>query len=238
MKTVMVIPTFKEKENIREIITQLLDLKQKNLHILVVDDNSPDGTADIVRSMAKKNKNVHLLFRLNGEGRGSDCIDGYKKAIEMGADVIGEMDADISHHPEELYRLQEAIKNADVVLGSRLVKGGKDEDRTFFRRLLTKSACLYTRTLLGIKIKDCNSGYRLYQRKVIKQIDWSKMRATHHNHVQETLYKMCLQGFKVVEVPITFSERKKGKSKVNMKFLLKGLLTVAKLRWRYMVGQF
>lgn len=238
MKTVMVIPTYNERENIREVISRLLALKQKHLHILIVDDNSPDGTAGIVRSLMKKSKNIHLLLRPNGKGRGSACVDGYKKAVRMGADIIGEMDADLSHHPEELYRLQEAIKDADVVLGSRLVKGGKDEGRSYFRTWVTKASCCYTRAMLGVKVKDTNSGYRLYRKKVIERMPWREMKATHHNHVQETLYKMHLMGWKIKEVPITFSERTKGKSKVTLKHILHGLTTVAKLRVRHLRGQF
>ena len=238
MKTVMIIPTYNEKENIKEVITRLLALNQKELYILIVDDNSPDGTADIVRSLIKKWKKIHLLFRPKGKGRGSACIEGYKKAIEMGAEYIGEMDADLSHHPEQLPRLQEAIKHADVVLGSRLVKGGKDEGRSYFRTWVTKASCLYTRTMLGVKVKDTNSGYRLYKKKIIEQMPWREMKATHHNHVQETLYKMHLMGFKIMEVPITFSERTKGKSKVTLKHMLRGFTTVAKLRLRHLTGQF
>lgn len=237
MKTVMIIPTFNERKNIKEVIKELLKLNIKKFHLLIVDDSSPDGTAEVVKELMKQHKNIRLLQRPKGMGRGSACIDGYKKALAMGAEIIGEMDADHSHQPEQLPRLWEGIKHADLVLGSRLVKGGGDK-RVFSRRLLTKLACFYTRHLLGLKVRDCNSGYRLFRRKVLEKLDLDTMIATHHNHVQEILYKVHLAGFSIKEVPITFAERLEGKSKVTGKHIVKGLSTVLKLRWMHLKGKF
>ncbi len=231
MKTFVVIPTYNEASNIQELLRALLALKLKHAHFLVVDDNSPDGTADLARKMGKNHKNIHVLVRSHARGRGTAGIAGFKKALELGADVICEMDADFSHDPKYLPSLLQGLDHADAVLGSRAVTGGTDDDRPFRRQSLTKFANLYIRLFLGLQVKDCNSGYRCFKRKVFDKVNLDKMLATGPDIVQEILYKTHLHGFKLAEVPIAFHERTKGVSKLGYKHLYKGYLMVFKLRF-------
>ena len=237
MKKFIVIPTYNERENIVNLINQINSLKIKDAHTLVVDDNSPDGTADIVREISKKDNNVHLLSRTADKGRGSAGVAGFKKALEMGADIICEMDADFSHNPKYLPDLINNLKDCGVTIGSRFVSGGSDEDRPFLRRILTILANFYIRVLLGLKVKDCNSGYRCFKRDVLKKINLDKMISKGPSIVQEILYKAHLAGFKINEVPIEFVERKEGKSKLGLKHLYKGYTMVLKLKFLHLVGR-
>ena len=230
MKTVVVIPTYNESSNITLLLQALLKLKIPNSHFLVVDDNSPDGTSQRVLALQKKHKQVHLLLRTKERGRGSAGIAGYKQALAMGADVVCEMDADFSHDPKYLPSLLQGIAHADVVLGSRAVEGGKDDDRPFRRQLLTKCANFYIRFFLGLQVKDCNSGYRCFRRKVLQSLDIDHMLANGPDLVQEVLYKSHLKGFHITEVPISFVERKHGISKLGYKHLYKGYFMVLRLR--------
>ena len=237
LKTIVTLPTYNEAENIRKLVEDINSLRISNLEILVVDDASPDGTAEIVQKMMKKNKKLHLLLRHSDRGRGAAGVAGFKKALEMGADVIVEMDADLSHDPRYIPFLLKGLKNADVVLGSRAVKGGKDDDRPLVRQIITKLANLYIRMLLGVKVKDCNSGYRCFKSKVLRAIDLDNISSKGPSIVQEVLYKVHLKGFKMGEVPISFVERKEGKSKLGFKHLCKGYFWVLKLRLLKILGR-
>ncbi len=154
MKTFVIIPTYNEAENIGGLITKILELNIEDLHVLVVDDNSPDGTGDMVENLAKKDKRVILLRRYKRKGRGSAGIDGFKYALGKGADYIIEMDGDFSHDPRYIPEFIGAIKDCDVVLGSRFVRGGRDVGRGLKRKIITKLAGIYVRCLLKIDIKE------------------------------------------------------------------------------------
>src|SRR3990167_9503485 len=152
MKTYVMIPTYNERENIGNLIREILNLKIPDLH--VVDDNSPDGTSEIVKNLSKEHPEVELLLRTTERGRGSAGIAGFKYALEQGADCVVEMDADFSHHPKYIPSFLEAIQEADMVIGSRFVGGGKDVNRGIVRRVITSLAGVYVRLLLGLRIKD------------------------------------------------------------------------------------
>jgi len=171
MKTFVMIPTYNEKENIKTLIDKILNLKIKNMHIVVADDNSPDGTWKIVQQISKKNKNVHLLLRKKDKGRGSAGRDGFIYCLKHGAGIVIEMDADMSHDPKYIPLMIEELKNADLVLGSRRVAGSKEIGRSSLRRFVTWGANMYITVMLGIKIKDCNSGFRCFKRKVLEKIN-------------------------------------------------------------------
>lgn len=237
MKKIVVIPTYNERENIVKLINQINKLKIDNTRILVVDDNGPDGTSDLVKEISKRNKNVHLLLRKEDKGRGSAGIAGFKEALEMGGDIICEMDADFSHDPKHLPDLINNLKDCDVTIGSRFVVGGSDEDRPILRRLITILANFYIGVLLGLRVRDCNSGYRCFKRKVLEKIDLNKIISKGPSIVQEILYKTHLAGFKVKEVPIEFIERKEGKSKLGLKHLYKGYTMVLKLKFLRLIGK-
>ena len=235
MKSIVIIPTYNEKENISNLIKDIL--KVKDIEILVVDDNSPDKTWNIVKNIAKKNKRVHLLLRTKNKGRGLAGVAGFKYAVKNNYDFILEMDADFSHNPKYIPDFLEKIKECDVVLGSRTIKGGKDFGRPMLRKLITRLANLYIRLILGIKVKDCNSGYRCFRKKVLESVNLDKIISKGPSIVQELLYKAHLKKFKIKEIPITFIERKIGSSKLGLKQLWKGYVMVLKLRLLHSIGK-
>ncbi|RJO60646.1 polyprenol monophosphomannose synthase [candidate division WS5 bacterium] len=231
MKTIVFIPTYNERENIEKLIDEILNLNIDNLEVLIVDDNSPDGTWKIVEDIERKKKSVHLLLRKEEKGRGNAGKSGFKFAVEHKADYIIEMDADFSHHPREIPKLLNEIRDADLILGSRLILGGKDVGRGIVRELITKLSNLYIRLLLGLKVKDCNSGFRCFRREVLEAIDIDKLESKGPTIVQEVLFKSYLKGFKIKEVPITFTERAVGKSKLfGIKHLWQGYYIVLRLK--------
>ena len=236
MKTYVMIPTYNERENINALIGKILKLKIKNLHIAVVDDNSPDGTWKIVEDISKKNKNVHLLLRKTDKGRGSAGRDGFIYCLKHGADIVVEMDADMSHNPKYIPALIAGLKDADLVLGSRRLKGSKEVGRGLIRQFITWGANLYITLMLGIKVKDCNSGFRCFKRKVLEKINLQKLESKGPSIVQEVLFKAHLNKFKIKEMPITFVNRTKGISKLGLKQLANGYFMVLKLKLQHLFG--
>ncbi|MBI2135293.1 polyprenol monophosphomannose synthase [Candidatus Woesearchaeota archaeon] len=237
MKTYVMVPTYNEKENIANLIGKILKLKIKNLHIVVVDDSSPDGTWKIVQDMGKKNKSVHLLLRKKDRGRGSAGRDGFIYCLKNNAEIIVEMDADLSHDPKYIPLMIKELNNADLVLGSRRLKGSREIGRGLLRRFVTWGANLYITLMLGIKVKDCNSGFRCFKRKVLEGIKAEKLESKGPSIVQEVLFKAHLKGFRIKEIPITFINRTKGKSKLGLKQLGAGYFMVLKLKFLHLMGK-
>src|SRR3989338_4009110 len=237
MKTYVMVPTYNEKENIAGLIGKILKLKIKNLHVVVVDDNSPDGSWKIVEEISKNKKNVHLLLRKTKRGRGYAGRDGFVYCLKHGADVIIEMDADMSHDPKYIPMMLKELKNADIILGSRRVKGSMEIGRGPLRRLITFFANLYIRLLLGLSVKDCNSGFRCFKRKVLKGIRAETLSSKGPAIVQEVLFKAHLKGFRIKEIPIKFINRTKGRSKLGIKQLADGYFMVLKLKARHLLGR-
>ena len=231
------IPTYNESGNIERLIYEILDLNIFGLNILVVDDNSPDGTGQIVEEISKRDRRVKLLLRMRDRGRGSAGRDGFLYCLKSGADVIIEMDADFSHDPRYIPVLIDGLRDSDMVLGSRMVNGGADIGRSSFRRAITKLANFYIRTVLGIKIKDCNSGFRCFKKEVLTAIDVGRIESSGSNIVQEVLFKAYLKGFKIKEIPIIFTERKIGKSKITITQLLKNYFMILKLKFLYLINK-
>ncbi|MDK2971633.1 MAG: dolichol-phosphate mannosyltransferase [Candidatus Sumerlaeota bacterium] len=232
MKILATLPTFNESENILPLIDELLGVS-RNLEVLVIDDNSPDGTWKLVGERAETDPRVHLLHRVNERGRGSAGVAGFCKALELGADLIVEMDADWSHHPRFLRQMLRATRRADVVIGSRLVSGGGETGRNPVRTLITQGANLYIRLLLGLPVRDCTSGYRVYRRWVLEAIQWEKVQSNGPAIVQEILVAAHAAGARIAEVPILFEERRAGQSTLNSKILLAGLAA----QWRLLATQ-
>lgn len=231
------IPTYNEKENIKILIDKILKLKIKNLNIVVVDDNSPDGTWKIVQGISKNKKNVHLLLRKRDKGRGSAGRDGFIYCLKNGADGIVEMDADMSHDPKYIPLMIKELKNADLVLGSRMAEGGKEIGRNYIRRLMTSFANFYIRLMLGLKVKDCNAGFRCFRREVLEKIKLEKLQSKGPAIIQEVLFKAHLKGFKIKEIPITFVDRIQGNSKLGFPQLADGYFKILKLKILSMVGK-
>ncbi|MEA3492889.1 MAG: polyprenol monophosphomannose synthase [Candidatus Margulisiibacteriota bacterium] len=224
MKTYLVIPTYNEAGNIEALLKEIRAQNIPDLTPVVVDDNSPDGTAKLAEKDAK------VILRTKDRGRGSAGIEGFKYALKEGADYIIEMDADFSHHPKYLKDLIKPMDKYDIVLGSRFVEGGKDLDRGIARKVVTTFARNYIKWMLGIKINDITSGYRCFRRKVLEAIDLDHMISTGPSIVSEILYKASLKGFKIYEAPIIFEDRKTGETKLNFKILLKTLYMIYKFR--------
>lgn len=254
MKTFVMIPTYNEKENIANLINEISKLKIKNLHIVVVDDNSPDGTWRIVEEISKtlknqrflghrkskgfssERKNVHLLLRKKNKGRGFAGKDGFIYCLKNNADIIVEMDADFSHNPKYIPIMLKEIKNYDIVLGSRQVKEGKDVGRSFIRKIITKLANLYISIIFGIKVKDCNSGFRCFKREILEKIKLENLESKGPSIVQEVLFKANLKKARIKEIPITFVDRKKGISKLGLKQLMIAYFIVMKLKIQHLFG--
>ena len=226
----VMIPTYNEAENIVSLLDGLFALGLEGMEVVVVDDHSPDGTWRLVEEYAKNNPWVHLLLRYKRRGRGSAGVDGFRWALEQGASLILEMDADHSHQPRHIPAMIEAAKGADVVLGSRFVGQGSDNQRGLVRRLITKMAGVYVRTLLGLKVRDVSSGFRLFRREVLAQLDLDNLVSAGPSIVLEVLFKTVLLGFRVVEVPIQFVDRRQGRTKLDNITLLETLVMVLRLR--------
>jgi dolichol-phosphate mannosyltransferase len=230
----VIIPTYDERENIREILTHVFDLRPE-FHVLVVDDNSPDGTADIVKELqAQWPGRLHLLQRAGKQGLGTAYIAGFKWALANGYEFIFEMDADFSHDPKDLVRLYEAcaVGGADMSVGSRYVKGGQVKDWSWDRVLMSYCASLYVRTVLWLGVRDTTAGFVCYRRRVLEALPLDEVRFVGYAFQIEMKYRVKLLGFKIAEVPITFVDRIKGRSKMSMGIFHEAFLGVLNMRFR------
>ncbi|MBT3948705.1 polyprenol monophosphomannose synthase, partial [Candidatus Parcubacteria bacterium] len=197
---------------------------------LVVDDNSPDGTANIVERLSNK-YDIHLLKREGKLGLGSAYIAGFKKALGLGADFIFEMDADFSHDPDDVPRMIEAAQNADLVIGSRKIKGGGVIGWGWTRKFMSNGAMWFSRILLGLKPRDVTAGFRCFRKKVLESIDIEKIKSNGYAFQEELLYKTQKAGFKITEIPVTFVDRQEGKSKLSKKDIIEFFIVMIKLRF-------
>lgn len=225
------LPTLGERENVVPLIDELLGLGVPGLEVLVVDDESPDGTADAVAALARERPGVRLLRRAPPGGRGLAGRDGYLHALACGASYLVEMDADYSHPPRSVPALLAAMDACDVAVGSRLAPGGSDRDRPGWRRGLTLLGCAWARGLLGLPVADANSGFRCFSRRALEALDPATLRSPGPAVVHETLHRAARAGLRLREVPIDFAERRAGRSKLGPARLLAGWLAVIRLRF-------
>ena len=233
MEKLVIIPTYNEKENIQSILTAIYNLNQ-NFHVLVIDDSSPDRTADIVRELQPQfNGTVFLEERKGKQGLGTAYIHGFKWAIEKGYDFVFEMDADFSHNPSDLPNLYDACKNkgADVAVGSRYVKGGGVKNWPSDRIALSKGASVYTRLILWMPVEDPTAGFVCYKREVLETINLDEIHFVGYAFQIEMKFAAWKLGFKIIEVPIQFEDRKYGDSKMSKGIVKEGILGVLELRW-------
>ncbi len=231
MKIIIVIPTYNEAENIEKLIKKIFDLKIINLEIIVVDDNSPDRTSDIIEKL-KPHFPIHLIKRVGKLGLGSAYIAGFKKALELGADYIFEMDADFSHDPDDIPRLLKACESADLAIGSRKIKGGKIIGWGWIRKLMSNGAMWFSRFLLGLKPKDVTAGFRCFKRQVLESINIEAIKSNGYAFQEELLYRTQKAGFKITEIPVIFVDRQEGKSKLGKKDIFEFFWIILKLRFR------
>ncbi len=232
MEKIVIIPTYNESENIAAIIAAVINLNE-NFHVLVIDDGSPDGTANIVRSLFPKYPGQVFLEERKGKlGLGTAYIHGFKWCLQNGYQYIFEMDADFSHNPKDLIRLYDACVNgADVSVGSRYVKGGKLENWPANRIALSKGASAYTRIVTWMPVKDPTAGFVCYTRKVLENINFDNIQFIGYAFQIEMKFTSWKLGFKIAEVPITFIDRKLGTSKMNKGIIKEGVLGVLQLKW-------
>ena len=213
-RVVMVIPTFEEAENIAWIVGRLR-AAQPHVDVLVVDDGSPDGTGDIADALAAVDPAVHVLHRTEKAGLGAAYLHGFRVALDAGYDVIGEMDADGSHQPEQLDRLLAGLRHADLVIGSRWVPGGSVVNWPLRREALSRGGNLYVRLLLGVPVRDATAGYRLFRRATLEKIDLASVQSTGYVFQTDMVARTLAAGLTVREVPIEFVERVRGDSKMS-----------------------
>lgn len=232
--SLVIIPTYKEKDNIERIIRKVFSL-DKVFHILIVEDNSPDGTADIVRSlMSEYPERLFMEERKGKLGLGTAYIHGFRWALDHGYDFIFEMDADFSHNPEDLVRLYDATKNkgADLAIGSRYITGVNVVNWPMGRVLMSYYASAYVRFITGMKIRDTTAGFKCYTAKVLRSIRLDKIRFTGYAFQIEMKFTAWKLGFNIVEVPIIFTDRTVGESKMSKGIFKEAILGVISLRWR------
>ncbi len=236
-RAIIIIPTYNEAENIGKLIPDLMKRYPENVDILVVDDNSPDGTWKFVQEMGEKDPRIHLLKREKKSGLGTAYCHGFKYCIEKGYDFIFEMDADFSHDPKEIASFLEAIKDADLVIGSRYITGVNVINWPMQRLLLSFFANKYTRFITGMPIADSTGGFKCFRRKVLESIDLDKIRSNGYAFQIEMNFKSWKKGFKIKEIPIIFYDRTSGSSKMSKKIVKEAVLLVWKLRLSSMFGE-
>ncbi len=213
-RVVMVIPTFNEAANLEWVVGRVR-AAQPTVEVLVVDDNSPDGTGAVADRLAAADPAVHVLHRTAKGGLGAAYLAGFAWALEAGYDVVGEMDADGSHQPEQLHRLLTALLTADLVIGSRWIPGGRVVNWPLSRRALSVGGNLYVRLLLGIGVRDATAGYRVFRRETLEKIDLASVRSTGYVFQTDLATRCIRAGLAVEEVPIEFVERVRGESKMS-----------------------
>lgn len=213
-RTVMVVPTYDEALNVEWIVGRLRDA-QPGVDVMIVDDNSPDGTGDIADRIAAADPQVTVVHRAEKAGLGAAYLHGFRVALDIGYDVIGEMDADGSHQPEQLHRLLDRLGTADLVIGSRWVPGGSVVNWPRSREFLSRGGNLYVRTLLGVKIKDATAGYRVFRRETLEAIGIDTVESAGYIFQTDMAWRTLQAGLKVAEVPIEFIERERGDSKMS-----------------------
>jgi dolichol-phosphate mannosyltransferase len=229
-KTIIVVPTFNEIGNIFVIYEKIFKAV-KNLNLLIVDDNSPDGTGVAADELAKRDNRVFVIHREKKLGLGSAYIHGMKYSLDQGFDFIVAMDADLSHDPVNLPRMIEMMKDSDLVIGSRYVKDGGMVNWGVGRFFISRLANFFCKSILAIKQEDCSGGYKCYRAELLKKIDMDKIFSFGYSFQVEILYRALRLNAKVIEIPIVFVNRHEGESKLSVSELLQFGWTVCKLRW-------
>ena len=229
----LILPTYNEAENIGPIVRAAREQLRATDSILIVDDNSPDGTGVIADELASKIEGVHVLHRPGKQGLGRAYLAGFAHALDNGADYILEMDSDFSHDPHDLPRLiQTAEDGADLVLGSRYVPGGSVTDWGLLRKLVSRGGSWYARVVLGVKVRDLTGGFKCFRRSVLEALDLNAVHADGYGFQIELTYRTIKAGFRVVEIPIIFRDRRVGESKMDARIALEAVWKVPALRRR------
>ena len=229
MQATVCLPTYNEIENLERMVRTLGDVLPDGGRVLVIDDDSPDGTGDLADRLAEELQWVSVLHRERKEGLGRAYIAGFHRALAEGAELVLEMDCDFSHDPRDVPRLIAATEDADVAIGSRYVEGGGTENWGLLRRMISRAGSVYTRTLL-MPVDDPTSGFKCFRRAVLERIDLDAIHSKGYAFQIENVYRALRAGFRVVEVPITFAERETGHSKMSRAIVLEAIWKVPALR--------
>lgn len=226
--TCVVIPTYDEKDNVTPMAEAVL-AQGEDIHILFVDDNSPDGTGDVIDSLAEKNERVHCLHRTKKEGLGRAYVAGFMKAMELGAGDVIQMDCDFSHNPKDIARL--LAVNADLVIGSRYVKGGSTPGWPFKRRLISRAGGVFIRTVTGMPIADPTGGFKRWRRAALEKLDLGSVESSGYSFQLEMNHRAWKRGLEIAETPISFTDRERGYSKITPGIALESIKIALKLRF-------
>ena len=237
MKRVLVVtPTYNEADNIEVFIGQVLS-QGPEINMLIVDDNSPDGTGNIVERLSKEDLRIHLIRRAGKMGLGTAYVEGFRFAIAQRYDYVFEMDADFSHNPDEIPRFLSRVESCDLVLGSRYTNGVRVINWPIRRLLLSYSANLYTRIITGMPVKDATGGFKCFKREVLEAINLDKVRSNGYAFQIEMTFKAWSKGFRVCEQPIIFADRQSGVSKMSKSIVYEAVFMVWKLKILHMIGK-
>jgi dolichol-phosphate mannosyltransferase len=235
LRATLCLPTYNERENLEPMLRALAG---KGVRVLVVDDNSPDGTGQIADRLAKELDYVDVLHRQQKEGLGPAYLAGFRRALDHGAELVLEMDCDFSHSPGDVPRLVAAAKDADLVIGSRYVEGGSIGNWGFARRFVSAGGSLYARLLLGAPVRDLTGGFKCYRRRVLETIDLDSIHSKGYAFQIETTYRALRAGFRVREIPIHFVDREEGGSKMSRAIVAEAIWKVPALRLAALSGRF
>jgi len=232
VKTLIVTPTYNERKNIRELVSTLFELNP-DFHILVVDDSSPDGTAEIVKELQADCANLHLLSRNEKTGLGSAYIAGFNYALERDYEAVVQMDADMSHDPKDVPLLIEAIENADLAIGSRYISGINVVNWPLQRLIISYGANIYTRLVTRLPVRDATGGFKCWRREALEAINLDGVRSQGYSFQIEMTYRAWLKGFRITEIPIIFVDRTIGESKMTRSIMLEAAVMIPRLRiWK------
>lgn len=230
MKTLIIIPTYNEIENIKKLVTEVFVHVDAQTHILILDDNSPDGTGELADVLAQSNPRVHVIHRPRKMGLGTAYVTGFRYALDNGYDVIFEMDSDFSHDPKYLPIFQQEIEKCDAVIGSRYVAGGGVVNWGLGRRVLSRGGSMYARMVLGVPLQDLTGGFNCWRRSVIEAIGPNTLKSDGYAFQIEIKYKAFRKGFRIHEIPIVFEDRYLGQSKMNKKIVVEAMYRVLLMR--------
>jgi dolichol-phosphate mannosyltransferase len=237
VRAVICLPTYNERDNLAPMLEALDALLLDGDRVLVIDDDSPDGTGEVADRLAAKHPWMEVLHRPEKQGLGPAYLDGFRRALELDAELVFELDCDRSHDPADVPRLREAVKDADLVVGSRYVEGGAIRNWGVVRRVVSAGGSLYARLVLGVSVRDLTGGFKCYRRRVLETIDLGAVRSRGYAFQIETTYRALRAGFRVVEVPITFVDREVGGSKMSRSIVLEAIWKVPALRLAALRGR-
>ncbi len=230
-KVYVVTPTYNERGNLPILVEKIFALKIPELRMVIVDDNSPDGTGALAEELARAHP-ISVLHRAGKQGLGTAYVAGFKHTLAEKPDFIIQMDADLSHDPTTIPVMLEKMQESDLVLGSRYIPGGRTENWDFFRKMVSRFGNFYARTILGLPYRDLTGGFKCFRREVLEKINLDSLSSVGYNFQIETTYRAHQSGFTIAEVPIVFRERKTGQSKFNLKIMLESFWRVLLLRFK------